>query len=193
MMSTVSGTWPPPSPAHSTAGTPVATPGDDRRVQIAIRRLADADVEPVVALSLAAWAPVFAGIEAELGPTLHRMLFPDWRSAQARAVEAVCRSPENHVWVAVDGDRPVGFVALRYVDEDAAPAGEIDMVAVDPAYQRAGVGAALVRHALDEIRTAGVGIAVLGTGGDPGHAPARALYESIGFRPYRLVRYYRVL
>jgi hypothetical protein len=49
-------------------------------VQIAIRRLVDADVDSVVDLSLAAWAPVFAGIEAELGPTLHRMLFPDWRS-----------------------------------------------------------------------------------------------------------------
>jgi ribosomal protein S18 acetylase RimI-like enzyme len=162
-------------------------------VQIAIRRLADADVEPVVALALAAWAPVFAGIEAELGPGLHRMLFPDRRANQARAVEAVCRSPENDVWVAVNGDRPVGFVAVRYVDEDAARAGEIDMVTVDPGCQRAGVGAALVRHALDEILAAGVGIAVLGTGGDPGHAPARALYESIGFRPYRLVRYYRVL
>jgi ribosomal protein S18 acetylase RimI-like enzyme len=166
---------------------------DTRGVQIAIRRLVDADVDSVVDLSLAAWAPVFAGIEAELGPTLHRMLFPDWRSTQARAVEAVCRSLEHEVWVGAEGDRPVGFVAVRYVDEDAARAGEIDMVAVDPRCQRAGVGTALVRHAVDEIRAAGVDLAVLGTGGDAGHAPARALYESLGFRPYRHVRYYRLL
>jgi ribosomal protein S18 acetylase RimI-like enzyme len=121
------------------------------------------------------------------------MLFPDWRSAQARAVEAVCRSTEHEVWVAADGDRPVGFVAVRYVDEDAVRAGEIDMIAVDPRCQRRGVGAALLRHAVDGIRAAGVGLAVLGTGGDPGHAPARALYESLGFRPFRIVRYYRPL
>ena len=158
-----------------------------------IRRLVEADVEAVVALSLAAWDPVFAGVEAELGSVVYRMLFPDWRSAQARAVEAVCRSTEQEVWVAVEAGRPVGFVAVRHVEEDAAPAGEIDMVAVDPRCQRAGVGAALVRHALEEIRASGVGLAVLGTGGDPGHAPARALYESLGFRPYRHVRYYRTL
>jgi ribosomal protein S18 acetylase RimI-like enzyme len=159
-----------------------------------IRRILDADVQPVVALSLAAWTPVFAGIEQELGSTLNRMLFPDWRATQAAAVEAVCRSPEHEVWVAVDdGDRPVGFVALRYGDEDATRAGEIDMVAVDPRCQRGGIGAALVKHAVDEIRAAGVGLAVLGTGGDPGHAPARALYEAMGFRPYRMVRYYQAL
>jgi hypothetical protein len=26
--------------------------------------------------------------------------------------------------------------------------------------------------------------------GDPGHAPARALYEKLGFKPLPLVRYY---
>jgi ribosomal protein S18 acetylase RimI-like enzyme len=158
-----------------------------------IRRLADADVEAVVELSLDAWEPVFAGVEAELGSVVYRMLFPDWRSAQAREVEAVCRSPGQEVWVAVEAGRPVGFVAVRSVEEDAARADEIDMVAVDPRCQRAGVGAALVRHALEEIRSSGVGLAVLGTGGDPGHAPARALYESLGFRPYRHVRYDKAL
>jgi hypothetical protein len=57
--------------------------------------------------------------------------------AQGRAVEAVCRSAEHEVWVAVEGGRPVGFVAVRYGEEDAARAGEIEMVAVDPRCQRA--------------------------------------------------------
>ena len=34
-------------------------------------------------------------------------------------------------------------------------------------------------------------IRVVATGGDPGHAAARVLYERLGFRPYELVRYYR--
>jgi hypothetical protein len=37
-------------------------------VSTVIRRLEDADVEAVVAFSLRAWAPVFASLEAELGP-----------------------------------------------------------------------------------------------------------------------------
>ena len=35
-----------------------------------------------------------------------------------------------------------------------------------------------------------VGLAVVGTGGDPGHAPARRVYEKVGFVGLPLVRYY---
>jgi hypothetical protein len=34
---------------------------------------------------------------------------------------------------------------------------------------------------------------VVGTSGDPGHAPARAMYEKLGFNGFRHVRYYRRL
>lgn len=34
---------------------------------------------------------------------------------------------------------------------------------------------------------------VVGTGGDPGHAPARRLYERAGFTPVPLVRYFKAL
>ena len=50
----------------------------------------------------------------------------------------------------------MGFVAVRYVDEDAARAGEIEMVAVAPGCQRAGVGTSLVHQAVTEIKAAGV-------------------------------------
>jgi GNAT superfamily N-acetyltransferase len=53
------------------------------------------------------------------------------------------------------------------------------------------VGTALLDHALAELRRAGVELAVIATGGDPGHAPARALYEKAGFDGFRLMRYYR--
>ncbi|MDQ3630464.1 MAG: GNAT family N-acetyltransferase [Actinomycetota bacterium] len=160
-------------------------------MQSTIRRLLDTDVEAVVAFSLAAWAPVFASLEVELGSEVYRLLFPDWRSAQASAVETVCKAPENGVWVAVVGGRPIGFVAVRQVDEDATRAGEIYMLAVDPSYQRAGVGASLVHWAVAEIQAAGLGLVVVATGGDVGHAPARALYEKLNFNAFRQVRYYR--
>ncbi len=163
------------------------------RVQSTIRRLVDADVETVVAFSLAAWGPVFASLEAELGLGVYGRLFPDWRSAQASAVEAACRAPENDVWVAAVDDRPVGFVAVRFIDEDATRAGELSMIAVAPAHQGAGIGTSLVERALTEIRAQGVDLAVIATGSDPGHAPARALYEKLNFTPLHQVRYYREL
>ena len=67
------------------------------------------------------------------------------------------------------------------------------MIAVDPSAQRRGVGQTLTDHALAQFRAAGCDLAVIATGGDGGHAPARALYESAGFTPLPLVRYYRQL
>jgi GNAT superfamily N-acetyltransferase len=132
----------------------------------------------------------FESIEREMGPEVYRLVYPDWRSAQASAVEAVCRAPDTDVWVATVDKRPVGFVAVRLGREDAARVGEIDMLVVDPGHQRAGVGGALLDWAVAELRQAGVDLAVMATGGDPGHAPARALYERSGFNGFRLVRYY---
>jgi hypothetical protein len=43
------------------------------------------------------------------------------------------------------------------------------------------------------MRAAGLTLAGIGTGGDPGHAPARAAYEKAGFTPLPLVHYYKAL
>ena len=128
--------------------------------QIEIRPLAPDDVDAVVALAVRAWAPVFAGIEAELG--------------------------------ARDGV-VAGFVILEWIEEDASPAGEVQMIAVDPDAQRTGVAGRLMARAIEVMQARGVPLAVVATGGDRGHAPARALYERLGFRPLPLTRYYRPL
>jgi ribosomal protein S18 acetylase RimI-like enzyme len=163
-------------------------------VPVRIRDLADADLEEVVALSLRAWAPVFDSMRAVLGDAVYRHLYPDWRSMQARAVEQVCRDAA-HTWVADVGGAPVGFVAVVHHGpaDDEPCSGEIEMIAVDPRHQRRGVGRQLIDHALDQMRRAGLRLAVVATGGDPGHAPARAAYENAGFTALPLVRYYRAL
>ena len=87
----------------------------------------------------------------------------------------------------------MGFVAVGFIDEEASRAGEIHMIAVDPAHQGAGVGASLIQWALTETKAEGVDLAVVATGGDRGHAAARALYEKLDSSPLHLVRYYRTL
>jgi len=46
---------------------------------------------------------------------------------------------------------------------------------------RRGVGERLTAFAADHMRRCGMDIAVVETGGDPGHAPARAPYDEAGF------------
>ncbi|SCE84756.1 hypothetical protein [Micromonospora mirobrigensis] len=43
---------------------------------------------------------------------------------------------------------------------------------------------------MELLRAAGVTLAVVGTGGEDGHAPARRTYEKAGFTGLPLVRYY---
>jgi ribosomal protein S18 acetylase RimI-like enzyme len=153
-----------------------------------IRPLAPADIAAVVEFSLRAWAPVFESFRTVLGERVYLALYPDWATSQARAVEAVCQDDTAAVWVAELHGRPVGYVAVRVNAEDRT--GEIEMLAVDPLVQRQGIGTALTRFAVQRLRDAGVVLAVVGTGGDPGHAPARRVYEKAGFVGLPLVRYY---
>ena len=157
-------------------------------VPAGIRPLAPEDIGDVVALSLRAWAPVFESFRATLGEQIYRELYPDWLASQARDVEAVCRDDAAAVWVADRDGHPAGFVALRVNQEEGA--GEIEMIAVDPLAQREGIGTALMSFALQRFREAGLPLAVVATGGDPGHAPARRVYERLGFVGLPLVRYY---
>lgn len=101
-------------------------------------------------------------------------------------------SAERHdSWVAVDGDSILGFVNVAF-DEPARSA-EIYMIAVDPNAQRRGLGSMLTEFALDEMRDRHIDRAVVATGGDPGHAPARATYEKAGFTGCPQVWYARLL
>lgn len=48
-------------------------------------------------------------------------------------------------------------------------------------------------HALEWFEGAGMSIAMVETGGDPGHAPARQAYEASGFRLVSVARYFKTL
>ena len=160
---------------------------------IEIRPYQDSDLETIIEFSLRAWEPIFDSFRHVLGdPIFARLHQPDWRTAQAEAVRESCTSDERDVFVAVNGDRPVGFsaVALNAFHERM---GVIDIIAVDPDYQRRGIARRLIAESIAHMRDYGVDIAAVGTGSDSGHAPARAVYESEGFTALPGVRYLKLL
>jgi ribosomal protein S18 acetylase RimI-like enzyme len=154
-----------------------------------IRPFEEKDTAAVVELSLRAWAPVFASLERVLGLAVFGRLHPDWREDQQRAVKEVCAAQDTRVWVAEANGETVGFVSTRVFDLDRNM-GEISMLAVDPDHQVGGVGTALTDFALDSLKDAGMRVAMVETGGDPGHAPARRTYEKAGFSLLPIARYF---
>lgn len=156
-----------------------------------IREYRPADEEPVVGLSLRAWTPVFASLQRVLGSELSRRLHGDWRQYQEQAVRGVLADPGMHVWVAQAAAEVAGMVAATLHRERLI--GEIVMLAVDPGRQHRGTGTALTEFATDWLRGAGMRVAMVETGGDPGHAPARRVYEKAEYTWLPVARYFRPL
>jgi GNAT superfamily N-acetyltransferase len=149
-------------------------------------------LDAVVSLSLRAWAPVFDSIQNAMDSEVYQVFYPDdWRFCQQKAVEEVCAAEDTNVWVAIDADLVVGFIAVKLHLSDSM--GEIYMVAVDPNFQGHGIGCTLIKLALDWMKDAGMSIAMVETGGDPGHASARHTYEKVGFRLWPVARYFKKL
>lgn len=159
---------------------------------VEIRALQERDLDGVVELSLRAWEPVFASLRDVLGDPIFLRLKPDWRAAQAAEVRASCTSDDRDAFVALAAGRPVGFVTVA-LDAFNEGMGVIEIIGVDPAFQRRGIGSRLTAHALDHMRRCGMDVAAVETGGDRGHAPARAAYEALGFTRLPVARYLKLL
>jgi ribosomal protein S18 acetylase RimI-like enzyme len=153
----------------------------------------DADrLDTVIRLSLRAWAPVFDSIQKVMDLDVYREFYPDdWRVNQQKAVEDVCAAEDTNVWVAIDAGSTVGFVAVKLDSESRM--GEIYMIAVDPDFQCRGIGSTLTEFAVNWMKDAGMSVAMVETGGDPGHAAARCTYEKLGFGLLPIARYFKKL
>jgi ribosomal protein S18 acetylase RimI-like enzyme len=157
-----------------------------------IRPFKGSDINDIVHLSLLAWEPVFTSWEKILGPKLYPIaIYPDWRIGQKEVVEKVCNDAKINTWVAEVDGQVVGFVAYEF--NDTSHVGEVQMLAVHPEYQNQGIDTALNILALQKLADGGMKLAVVGTGGDEGHAPARRSYEKAGYTGLPLVRYYKAL
>src|SRR5215203_4824320 len=160
---------------------------------VEIRPYEESDLEAIVEFCLRAWQPVVESLRQVLGEAIFARLHqPEWTAVQAAAVRSSCTSDERDVFVAVTDARPVGFaaVALNAFHERM---GVVDIIAVDPDYQRRGIARQLMDRSAEHMRGQGMDIVAVGTGGDAGHGPARALYESIGYTALPSVRYLSLL
>ena len=161
-------------------------------MDLQIRRFKNSDINYLVKLSLLAWEPIFTAWEQILGPKLYPIaIYPDWRKSQKEVVEKICNDEKINTSVGeVDGEI-VGFVSYSLDDKDKI--GEVQLIAVSPEYQNNGIGTELNNFALQKMKASGMRLAVVGTGGDDGHAPARKSYEKAGYTALPLVRYYKAL
>lgn len=161
-------------------------------MNLEIRPFHQDDMDAIVELSLLAWEPVFDSFREILGPQIYPIIYPDWRKSQKEGVETTCWDNEKmEVLVAEVDKQVIGFAAFENHSKDKT--GEVILLAVHPEYQNKGIGTELNNIALEKMKASGMVMAVVGTGGDPAHAPARRSYEKAGYTGLPLVRYYKDL
>lgn len=147
-----------------------------------IRPFADADLPALIDLTIETFRPFFEGHTRSLyGEQLFAVHHGQWEQDYRDELPGL-HDPAARRWVAVAevGEDIAGFVA--WSSAGRRDHGRIDLLAVAEPYRRGQVGTQLCRHALDAMQADGVEVVELGTGGeDAFHAPARGLYESLGF------------
>ena len=144
------------------------------------RLAAESDLPALEEIRRQAFAPVFDSFREILGETIYA-LAQEAEDAQQGQVLVDLFSSESvwRVFVAEWAGRTVGFVSIRL--DDASKVGEIGLNAVDPSFAGRGIGTEMYRFATEKMRSAGMRVATVATGGDPSHGPARRAYQKAGF------------
>ncbi len=102
--------------------------------------------------------------------------------AYAEAFARVAASEANHLFVAEADGRVVGtyqLTVLPGIAERGRTRGKIESVHVDPTLRGTGVGAVMMRHALEVARQVGIGLIELSS--NKSRTDAHRFYERLGF------------
>jgi ribosomal protein S18 acetylase RimI-like enzyme len=159
-----------------------------------IRPVDPRDLMRLVELTIETFGPFY---EDHFRPSVGEVIFAHQHGNWAqdyRDLVPTLHDPATGRYVAVaeaDDGSIAGYVG--YVVDPARRHGDIDILAVESQRRRHQTGTALCEHAFADMRARGVEVVGIGTGGDPFHAPARALYESLGCSPVPQMGYLKAL
>jgi len=127
-----------------------------------------------------AFAPIFASFRAMLGVHLFQLTQANCDTDQSQYLTSILLPDSGwEVYVATVDGVVVGFVSLQL--NPTTLVGEIGLNAVHPDWGGHGIGTAMYEFATTRMRAAGMHAAVVSTGGDDSHAPARRAYTKAGF------------
>jgi ribosomal protein S18 acetylase RimI-like enzyme len=158
-----------------------------------IRSYHPRDLTALTEITIATFGPFYENhFRPQVGEVIFHHQHGRWADDYRAQVPAL-HDPAagKHVAVAETRDGTIaGYVAWRV--DPARRHGEVGLLAVAAAHRRDHIGTALCEHAFDDMNRRNVEVVTIGTGGtDSFHAPARALYESMGCVPVHVAVYFK--
>lgn len=106
-------------------------------------------------------------------------LTPQPMTLDEEVIRELIASPHSHLYVAIEAEEIAGMLTLGCYHSPTGRKAWIEDVVVDAAYRDRGIGADLVRHAIDEARRLGVEQLMLTS--NPLREAANRLYQRMGF------------
>ena len=131
-------------------------------------------------IAIKAWIPVREEFKKMLGDKLYEAFFDGWQTNKKSSVINSLKSGRGYV--ALVKGTVAGFIS--YCVDESTKTGEILENAVDPRFNGMGIGTMMYNFAIEKMREEGMRFAVVTTGADDAHAPARRSYEKAGFEKY---------
>jgi GNAT superfamily N-acetyltransferase len=157
-----------------------------------LRPYVDADWGAVLDLCIGAFAPACESLKRLPQTRSLAPADPDWRTSIGKYLRSLTRSGERaRLLVAEEQGSVIGVI--HYDVDVETQSGSIGVSAVHPARQGEGIGTLMYAHVLDAMRAQGVKYATADTEGDASHAPARRVYEKLGFVAVPMVHYFKRL
>ena len=106
-------------------------------------------------------------------------LTPQPMTLDEDVIRELIASPHSHLYVAIEEEEVAGMLTLGCYHSPTGRKAWIEDVVVDVAYRDRGIGAELVRHAIDEARRMGIEQLMLTS--NPLREAANRLYQRMGF------------
>lgn len=147
----------------------------------------DIHIDKAIEITYVAWEPIFEKYREELGEEMFSDLYGDWKDMKYKRVYDGLTSGKG--FIALVNGEVAGFIFYE-VDKEKKK-GIIEENAVSSKYRGMGIARKMYEFVLGKMREAGMVYAMVTTGLDEAHAPARRAYEKAGFdKTLESVRYF---
>lgn len=147
---------------------------------VTYRRATDTDLAPITAIAHRIWTMGMTKRLEDLYGVQGGRGWDDWTAEDIGGAVRGAIQRDMCLVAEVDG-QVAGWVTWSV--NTARNQGQVGYNGVAPEFRGRGIGHELVQQALQELRQAGVPLAIVITGLDDGHAAARHVYEKCGFTP----------
>ena len=145
-----------------------------------IRPFAPEDLDTLIDLTIETFRPYFEGfLDGLLGGDLAQLHHGRWQQDYRDDLPTLHDPAAGRHIAVADAGVIAGYVSWTIGERPGR--GQIYLLAVAERHRGRRVARDLCEHAIERMKAAEVRFVEIGTGGDPFHAPARALYEVLGF------------